>query len=148
MWPRVSLNKWSWPISPNWFIPTKLQEISWATHLWEHILSQKTVFKEGRRKYKWNFVRPPNQKVQIQNELDMPHVHQTSISAFEWNLPQPPNFVSCSTSPKSDRVGHVPWQSWWKVIQLGFPFSTKCFHSQLLSAHVNKKSCLKIVYMC
>ena len=27
----------------------------------------------------------------------MPHIHQTSISAFEWNLPQPPNFVTHST---------------------------------------------------
>ena len=43
------------------------------------------------------FCKVPKSKVQIQNELDVPHVHQTSISAFEWNLPQPPNFVSCST---------------------------------------------------
>ena len=49
-------------------------------------------FKEGRRKYKWNFIRPPKQKVYIQNELDLPHVHQTNASAFEWNLPRPPNF--------------------------------------------------------
>ena len=27
----------------------------------------------------------------------MPHVHETSISAFEWNLPRPPNFVLHST---------------------------------------------------
>ena len=48
-------------------------------------------------------MRPPNQKVQIQNESDMPHVHQTSISAFGWNLPQPPNFVTHSTQVPSQK---------------------------------------------
>ena len=46
---------------------------------------------------------------QIQNELDMPHVHQTSISAFEWNLPQPPNFVTHFTQVPNQKdldIGH------------------------------------------
>ena len=56
---------------------------------------KRQFFKEGKRKYKWNFVRLPNQNVHIQNELNLPHGHQTS--AFEWNLPLPPNFVWHST---------------------------------------------------
>ena len=42
---------------------------------------------------------PPNQKVQIKNDLDLAYVHQTS--AFEWNLSRPPNFISHSTQVPS-----------------------------------------------
>ena len=87
-------------------MPTESQETSWVAHLHKHILSQKTVFQRGRKKYKWNFVRPPRQKVQIQNESDLSHVHRTSVSSFEWNLPQPPNFVSHSTQVPSNFISH------------------------------------------
>ena len=63
-------------------------------------------FKGGRKKYKWNFVRPPRQNVQIQNELDLYHVHRTSVSPLEWNLPRPPNFVSHSTQVPSNFISH------------------------------------------
>ena len=62
-----------------------------------HSIPKVILSKGRRRKYKWNFVRPPKQNVQIQNELILSHVHQTSVSAFEWNLLQPPNLVSHST---------------------------------------------------
>ena len=68
--------------------------------------SKKTIHPKRRRKYKWNFVRPQKQKVQIQNKLDLPHIHQTSVSAFEWNLPQPPNFESHSTQVPSNFAPH------------------------------------------
>ena len=76
--------------------------------------SKKTIhpkrqsFKGGRGKYKWNFVRPPKQKVQIQNKLDLPHIHRTSVSAFEWNLPQPPDFESHSTQVPPSFASHSP----------------------------------------
>ena len=87
-------------------MPTESQKTTWVAHLHKHSLSQKTVFQRGRKKYKWNFVKPPRQNVQIQNELDLSHVHRTSVSPFEWNLPQPPNFVSHSIQVPSNFISH------------------------------------------
>ena len=39
----------------------------------------------------------------------MPHVHQTSVSAFKWNLLRPPNFVTHSTQVPNQTeldIGH------------------------------------------
>ena len=71
-------------------MPTESQETSWVTTSKKKIHPKRQSFKGGRKKYKWNFIRPPKQKVYIQNELDLPHVHQTNV--IEWNLPRPPNF--------------------------------------------------------
>ena len=81
-------------------------KISLVAHIKNTFLPKRQSFKEGRRKYKWNFVRPPKQKVHIQNELDLPHAHQTCVSAFEWNLPRPPNFVSHSTPVPPSFTSH------------------------------------------
>ena len=68
-------------------MPTESQKISWVAHIREHIPSQKGVFQRGEEEVQIEFYKAPKQEVHIQNELNLPHVHQTHVSVFKWNLP-------------------------------------------------------------
>ena len=56
-----------------------------------------SFFKGGRRKYEWNFVRPPNPYVQITHEMSLSQTHVTGGKEYKWDSPLPPDELDSFT---------------------------------------------------
>ena len=56
-----------------------------------------SFFKGRRRKYEWNFVRPPNPNVQITNEMSLSQTHVTGGKEYKWDSSLPPDELDSFT---------------------------------------------------
>ena len=51
----------------------------------------------GRRKYKWNFVRPPNANVQITDQRSLSQIHTIGGKEYKWDSSLPPDELDSFT---------------------------------------------------
>ena len=66
-----------------------------AYNPWAH---NDPFFIGGRRKYKWNFVRPPTSpNVHIIDEMSWSQTHVTGGKEYKWNSPLPPDELDSFT---------------------------------------------------